>query len=229
MKIRFVIAIAAAAISWALPAAGAPEEYRVRALSLLPTPPAEVHLHDAGGKGTAGVVHPKSFLNHEYELLKTKGGAVVLTTKADPGSVKVDGDVVGECELPAKAGSYILLMLPEDGSETKSKVVVVDSSAKAFPPGSFKVINTTTVPVKIELEGKPFEFAAGETKLIEKAPMGENQTAGMKASFERDGKWTTISSGVWPAPGDKRVLQILIESGANKRIELRGIRDVAKP
>lgn len=228
MKIRFVIAIAAA-ISWALPAAGAPEEYRVRALSLLPTAPAEVHLHDAGGKGSAGVVHPKSFLNHEYELLKTKGGPVVLTTKADPGSAKVEGDVVGECELPSKPGSYILLMLPDDASPAKSKVVVVDSSAKAFPPGSFKVMNFTTTPVKIELEGKAFEFPPGEAKLIEKAPMGENQTAGMRASYERDGKWTTISSGVWPSPGEKRVLQVLIESGANKRVELRGIRDVAKP
>lgn len=229
MKIRFAIAIVAALVSWALPAAGAPEEYRVRALSLMQTPPAEVHLHDAGGKGSAGVVHPKTFLNHEYELLKTTGGPMVLTSKADPGSVKVEEDVIGQCELPAKPGSYILLMLPDDASQAKSKVVVVDSSAKAFPPGSFKVMNLTTAPVKIELEGKPFEFAAGESKLIEKAPVGENQTAGMRASYERDGKWTTISSGVWPAPGDKRVLQVLIESGPNKRIELRGIRDVAKP
>lgn len=229
MKIRFAIAIMAAVISWALPAAGAPEEYRVRALSLMQTAPAELHLHDAGGKGSAGVVHPKVFLNHEYELLKTKGGPVVLTTKADPGSVKVEEDVVGECELPAKPGSYILLLLPDDASPSKAKVMMVDSSAKAFPKGSFKVMNLTTAPVKIELEGKPFEIKAGETQLIEKAPMGENQTAGMKASYERDGKWTMISSGIWPAPGDKRVLQVLIESGANKRVELRGIRDVAKP
>jgi hypothetical protein len=229
MKISFAIAILAAVASFASPAAAAPEEYRVRGLSLQFNAPPEIHIHSADGKTSAGVLHPKSFLNHEYDLLETKGGPVVFTAKADPASAKVDEDVIGQCDLPTKPGSYILVFLPDEAKATKSKVVLVDSSAKAFPPGSFKVLNLSSVAVKIELEGKPFDFKPGETELIKDPPVGENQTAGMKASFERDGKWHTISSGIWPHPGEKRVLQVITESGATKRLELKGVRDVAKP
>ena len=229
MKTSFAIAILAAVVSFASPAAAAPEEYRVRGLSLQFNVPPEIHIHSADGKASAGVIHPKSFLNHEYDLLETKGGAVVLTAKADPASAKVEEDVIGQCELPAKPGSYILLFLPDEAKASKAKIVVVDSSAKAFPPGSFKVLNLSSVAVKIELEGKPFDFKPGETVVIKDPPVGANQTAGMKATFERDGKLQTISSGIWPHPGDKRALQVITESGANKRLELKGVRDVAKP
>ena len=229
MKIRFALAIAAVAVSWILPAAGAPEPYRVRVLTLQPAAEEKLHIHSADGKATAGVVSPKNFLNHEYETLETKGGAVVLSKKAEPSSAKVEEDVVGTFELPGKPGSYILFLMPDPEKESKSKVVVVDSSAKSFPPGSFKVVNLSSVPVKIELEGKPFDFPVGETKLIEKAPMGERQSAAMKASYERDGKKQTITTGAWPDPGKKRVLQVILESGSNKRVEIRGFRDVAAP
>lgn len=229
MKIHFAFAIVALVVSWMSPVIGAPEPYRVRVLTLQPAVDEVLHVHSADGKATAGVVHPKNFLNDDYETLETKGGELVLTRKAEAASAKVEEDIVGQCELPKQAGSYILMLIKDPEKESKFKVVVIDASKKAFPPGSFKVINLSSVPVKIELEGKPFEIPAGEMKVIEKAPMGENQAAAMKASFERDGKWQGFSTGNWPQPDQKRVLQVITESGAKKRLEMKGIRDVAAP
>ena len=228
MKIHLALAMGAALMSWVLPATGAPEAFRVRALGVQFKGPAELHVHDAAGKSTAGTLHPKSYLNHEFEPLQTKGGALVLSTKSDPSSAKVAEDVVGECELPGKPGSYILLLLPGENAN-RSKVVVVDAGAAAFPVGTFKVLNTTSYPLKIDVQGKIFEFKAGDSGLIKDPPVSENQTSAVKVTYEKDGKWETLSSAVWPHPGPKRVLQIFSEDPSTKMLRVSGVKDIAKP
>ncbi|MCW1914419.1 hypothetical protein OJ996_12595 [Luteolibacter sp. GHJ8] len=232
MKTLLSVPLLAAAIfscaqmSWA-----AEGECRVRAIvSQAGSLPAEVYVHDAAGSATAGKVAVKTFLNHQFDLLAPKkGGAMVLTTKAEPASVKSEEDVVGECELPVKAASLILFVVPESPGKVKSKVTVIDASAKAFPEGSFKVVNLSSVPVRIELEDEKFEFKPAETKIIAKPPVGDAGSAKMKAFCERNGTWEQLSSGIWPSPGDKRVLQVISENAVTKQIEFVGIRDVVKP
>lgn len=55
----------------------------------------------------------------------------------------------------------------------------------------------------------------------------ENDT--LKAFCRRDGEWQSVASGAWPDPGDKRALQILTDNPVTKQVEIRGVRDVAKP
>jgi hypothetical protein len=233
MKTLFCAPLIAAAIfSCVLPAkaAKADEGYRVRAVSSQAgAVPSEVYVHDAEGKTSAGKLMVKTFLNHQFDLLETKGGAVVFSSKPDPASAKNEADVIGRCELPAKAASLILFFAPESPGQPKCKVTVIDASAKEFPAGSFKVVNLSSLPIRIELEADKYEFKPGETKVIAKPPMGDAGAAGMKAFCQRDGKWDAISSGIWPNPGDKRVLQVISENTANKQVEIVGIRDVAKP
>ena len=230
MKIRLAMVMVAALAALVLPSFAAPEEYRVRAVSFLQgNQSPEIHVHDPAGTATAGRVRVKSFLNHEYDLLDTKGGAVVLTGKADPASAKIPEEVIAQLELPGKPGAYILLLLPGEKGSPRAKAVVVDSSAKAFPPGSVMVMNQASAPVTIELEKKPFEFKAGETRIIKDLPVGENNSAGMKASWERGGKREAIASGIWTDPGEKRSLKIVLQNPGSGRAELKGLRDVAKP
>lgn len=230
MKALFSAPLIAAAISCCVLPAMAAGECRVRAVvSQSGAVPAEVYAHDAAGSATAGKVAVKTFLNHQFDLLETKGGMVVFTAKSDPGSAKNPEEVIGQCELPVKAASLILFFAPELPGKPQSKVTVIDASAKEFPPGSFKVVNLSSLPVRIELEKDKYEFKPGETKVIAKPPMGDAGAAGMKAFCERDGTWDAISSGIWPNPGDKRVLQVISENAATKQVEISGIRDVAKP
>ncbi|WP_035611974.1 hypothetical protein [Haloferula sp. BvORR071] len=191
--------------------------------------PEELHIHDAAGSATAGKIKVKTFLNHEFDLLVTKGGPVVITTKPEPASVKTEEDVVGKCELPAKAPSLILLLAPEAADKIQSKVTVLDATAKAFPPGSFYLVNLSTVPITVELETEKFECKAGESTVIKKPPVGEGSMSSMKAFREKDGKQEQISSGSWPSPGQKRVLQIFLENPSSKDIEVSSIQDLAKP
>ncbi|WP_367875236.1 hypothetical protein [Luteolibacter sp. Populi] len=211
--------------------AAAEGECRVRCVvaqsgSVLPD---EIHVHDAGGTATAGKLRVKSFLNHEFDLLAPKGGAVVLTTKAEPGSVKTPGDVVGECELPAKAASLILLLSPEATGKLHCKVTVIDSSVKEFPSGSFKIVNLTALPVTVQLEKEKFEFKPGEMRAIKNPPMGDDGSSSMKAFCTRDGKQEQVAAASWPGPGQKRVLQVFSEDLVTKQVGIIGIRDIAKP
>lgn len=231
MKTLLSAPLIAAAISFcALPVQAAEGECRVRAIvSQAGAIPAEVYVHDAAGSASAGKIMAKTFLNHQFDLLATKGGPVVFTAKADPGSAKNEEEVIGQCELPAKAASLILFFMPESPGKPKCTVTVIDASAKAFPSGSFKVVNLSSLPVRVELEDEKYNFKPGETQVIAKPPIGDSGAAGMKAFCERNGKWDAVSSGIWPTPGDKRVLQLITENAATKQIEIVGIRDVAKP
>lgn len=229
MKPRSLVA-AVAALLGALASPLAGQEFQIRGLSLesgLPAP--EVYVHHADGAPDAGVIQVKSFLNHEFDTLKLKGRKVVLTTKPGAASAKDPELLVGTCELPAKGGSAILLFLPEKPGSPACKLVVLEDGKKAFPPGSIKVANLSSLPVRIELQQKPFDFKAGEIRNIEDMPVDDSQNAGMRGTCEVDGKWELFSSGKWPHPGSKRVLQVLVDNPTTKLVDIRGVRDVAAP
>jgi len=212
-----------------LPAAGQ-QEYRVRALSLQAGATApELHVCNESGSATAGVVRVKTFLNHEFDTLKPKGTKLVFTTKPGPAAAKDAAARIGTCEVPAAAKSVILLFIPEASGKPACRVVVVDDSAKAFPSGSIAIANLSSLPVKIQLEAQSFEFKPGEIRAIPDPPVGPSQASAMKGMVKRDGKWVDFSSGAWPHPGDKRVLHVLTENPTTKQLEIRGVRDVAKP
>ena len=231
MKTLSLLAITVISLPFILSSAWADEEIKVRAISFQPDFPGELHAHDPSGSATAGLIEVKSFLNHEANPLKIKGRSLVFTRKSNPASATDVNALVAKVELPADSKSFILLFLPESAEavEHRSQVMVIDDSAKAFPPGSFKVANFTTLPVKILLESETFEYPPGETKIIAKPPFGENQSASMEAYFKRDDQWKIISTGSWPNPGTRRVLQIFSENLATKQIELKGVRDVVVP
>jgi hypothetical protein len=206
------------------------QEYQVRGLTLgQDNPGPEVHIHQDGGAPDAGVLEVKSFLNDERTALKLKGSKIVLTTQAGAASAKDPAQLIGSCQLPAGGGSVILLFLPEKPGSPTSKIVVVDDSKKAFPPGSFKILNLSSLPVKIELEKKAFDFKPGEIRNIENPPVNDANSSGFKGTCESGGKWEMFGSGMWPHPGGKRGLQVIIDNPDTKLVDLRGIRDVATP
>lgn len=209
-----------------LPAAGQ-QECRVRALSLQAGATAtELYACNEAGTANAGMVRVKTFLNHEFDTLKLKGTKLVFTTKPGPAAANVR---IGTCEVPAEAKSVILLFIPEIPGKPACRVVVVDDSAKAFPSGSIAIVNLSSLPVKIQLETQSYEFKPGEIRAIPDPPVGPSQASAMKGQVKRDGKWVDFSSGAWPHPGDKRVLHVLTENPTTKQLEIRGVRDVAKP
>jgi hypothetical protein len=231
MKTLSLLAIAVASLPFLVSLAWAQEDITVRAITFQPDFPEEIHAHDPSGSATAGLIQVKSFLNHETNTLKIKGRNLVFTRKSNPVSATDVNALVGKVELPAGSKSFILLFLPEtaEPGDQHSRVMVIDDSAKAFPGGSFKVANFTNCPVKFILETETFEYSPGDTKVIAKPPFGENTAVSMEAYFKKDEEWKMISTGSWPNPGTRRVLQIFTETLETKQIELKGIRDVVVP
>jgi hypothetical protein len=171
----------------------------------------------------------KSFLNHEAATLKLKSPKIVLTTHAGAASEKDPAQLIGSCELPAKGGSVILLFVPEKPDSPTSKILVIDDSKKAFPAGTFKVANLSSLPVKLELEKKAFDFKPGEVLNIVDPPVNDASASTVKGTCESEGEWKNFFSSSWPHPGGKRVLQVIIDNPDSKLVDIRGFRDVATP
>ena len=231
MKSLTSLAIIAAVFPCLVSSLAAQQEIKVRAISFQPGFPAEIHAHQPDGAATAGMVEVKSFLNHESNPLKFKGNKLVFTARSSPVSATDVNQLLANVEIPTGAKSLILLFLPESAEPGNfhSRVLAIDDSAKAFPGGSFKVANLGSLPLKIQLEKESFEFAPGEIRVIAKPPFGDNQSASMEAYIKRDGQWALMSSGSWPNPGTRRVLEIVTENLTTKQAELKGIRDVVVP
>ncbi|QJE97302.1 hypothetical protein [Luteolibacter luteus] len=213
--------------------APAPDQgIRVRGLAFqLATTPTDVFVHDAvPAPGILGAkLDLKVYLNHEFSLLPIRGKSVVITKSSDPASVKDTASVLAKATLPDNFKNGIFMFLPGSGATgaTPYRVLVIDDSTRAFPRGSYKVMNLSPATVRIQLEKETFEFKSGEMKLIEDPPTGENQSSGMRAFSQLGSQWQKIGSGIWPHPGDKRGLQVLFENPGTKQIQLQGIRDVA--
>lgn len=211
-------------------AVAARPECRIRALSIQTgATPAELHAHAASGATTAGKVRVKSFLNHEFDTLTPKDGKLVFTAKPDPASAKDAAARIGACEIPASVRSAILLFIPETPGQPACRIVVVEDNPTAFPAGSILVANLSAESVRIRLEQSDFEFKPAEIRAIPNPPAGASQSAAMKGFFKTAGAWQEFASAAWPHPGDKRTLQVLTTNPATKRLEIRGVRDVAKP
>lgn len=206
----------------------AEREISVRALAFQPGFPPEVHAHNPSGSSTAGPVEVRSFLNHESNVLKVEGDSVAFTRKSNPASAIDVNEVLCKVDLPASKSAIVLFTSGENAKQpVQYRARAIDDSAKAFPAGSFLIVNFTKSPVKITLEGKSYEVAPDAVEAITKIPYTTRQNVRMQAFAKKGDDWNLISTGTWTNPGAKRVLEILTADPVSGQVEMRGIRDVA--
>jgi len=204
---------------------------KIRGLSFLVDAPTAIFAHDPSvTPPLPGVKFDiKNYLNHEYSTVPAKGDGIIFTKSADPASVKDAASLVAKAKMPEHFKKGIFVFLPGSGKagDPAYRVMVIDDAVRAFPRGSVKVINISPTPVKIVLEKEEFTFKPGETKLIEDPPVNPNNSSGMIAYQFKENQWQRFAAGVWPHPGEKRVIELIFENPTSKRTELQGIRDVA--
>lgn len=224
---RRSLAFAALVVAWAGFAPAHADEFRVRAVSAVPGfPQDEVFVHDPEVRTQGKLVNVKAFLNHEADVINTRSRTLVFTNKASAESVKDEAALFGRVELGATRKSGIFVFLPSADDKVPGRMIEVDDGKAHFPAGSVLVVNRSALPLRILLAEEEFDFKADETRVIDKFPQVTGAGAPMKASVERDGSWVQVSSGLWPAPGTKRVLQVAYKNATTGRVEIRGIRDV---
>jgi len=215
--------------------AAVPEEkpgLKIRSLSFqIDSLPQEVFAHDPAleGKIQGVKIDMKSYLNHEFNLQPSHPQTLVFTNSADPASMKDAANVVAKTKVPANLKSGIFMFLPGSGKagEPAFRVLVIEDSKRAFPPGSFKVMNLSPYKVVIQLEKQNYPFASGETKLIEDPPVGASNSSAMRAFASMNGQEQRIAATMWPHPGKKRSLQVMFLNPKTQQVEIRGIRDIA--
>ncbi len=193
----------------------------------LATDEAYVHDPDAPAETVAIKVSIKSYLNHEFDTVMLTGNRIVITTKPERVSLTRSNEVLGMADLPDGVRSAILLFLPAPpNGKTRFHIMVIDDSKRAFPVGSFRVSNLSPLPVRIVLEEKSYDFKPGEVQLITDPPVRAGKQSGMKAFAFHDKIWHRIGSGIWPAPGTNRVVQVLYGNTVKGQVQLRAFDDV---
>lgn len=210
--------------------APSPTSMRLRFLAFQPgLATDDAFLHDpAAPDANRGIHAPlKSYLNHESVTAALKSHKLVITTSANRASLNNPDQWLAEATLPAGLQSAVILCLPEDpGAKTPFRVLVIDDSKKAFPPGSFRVTNLSPSQVRIELEKRPWEIRPGTTEIIIDPPVRHGNLSGMKTFVLENQNWRCIASGIWPHPGQERVIQLLYYHPIAKQVQLRSFDDV---
>jgi hypothetical protein len=188
------------------------------------------HSPTAGDEAAEGVpVEVKSYLNHEAADLILKNDRVIFTTSSDRSSLTDSEKVMAKVQVPESFRSAVLMFLPGDGKKDSPKyqVLPIDDDTRSFPRGSFKVINLGPIPLRITLEKKIWDFRPGQTRVIEEPPVNNRNASAMRAYKFADEQWQGIGATSWPHPGRKRVIHVAFYNPSSKKIELRGIRDIA--
>jgi hypothetical protein len=99
------------------------------------------------------------------------------------------------------------------GARVPYRSFVLEESAQAFPPNSYRFFNVTGSPLMGELNGK--RFALGTRQSVTVSPMdGERNTSNMviKLALARDEQWDLIYSSKWSFQPDRRTLVFLLPS-----------------
>lgn len=189
----------------------------------------KLYLHDlADENDTPGTeVELKGYLNHESSTVTVRGKQLVFTASPEHASAKQPENQLAKWTRPDRKREWMLLFLPKQADgRTTWQVLGIDDSYRAFPPGSFQVLNLSRFPVRIRLESTNYDFKSGQTRLIENPPVQENQHSAMTSFCFRDNEWRRIGAGLWPHPGTKRSVQVLYDDPATGQVQLRGFRDV---
>jgi hypothetical protein len=202
----------------------------IRMLSFTPAlQKKEAYAHDptTGDSGTPVAAPIKCYLNHEFSTVKLKSRRIAFTTKSDPASIGSPGELIGEVTLPEKVNSALLVFLPgKPGAKASSQIMVVDDSKRAFPEGSFNIVNLSVFPVRLMLEDKKYDFNPGNKRLIEDPPVREGNMSGMRAFIFKNNKWSPLSTSLWSHPGPSRSLKIFYQDSTSGNVQLRSFDDV---
>lgn len=189
----------------------------------------DAYAHDPAAPDDAPAVEApiKTYLNHEGAVMNLEGRNVVFTKSRERASIRRDEDVIARVTLPDGVRSAILLFLPGNGAaEGGPRVVTIPDSKQEFPAGSFRIANLSALPVQIRLEDKNYNFQPGQTRIIDDAPMRENSHSGMQAFAFVDNEPRRIASGLWPDPGDRRVVQVLYQHPQSGQVQLKAFDDI---
>ena len=183
---------------------------------------AEAFAQDPAAEPTAASTKAniKGYLNRESVTVSLKSNKVVFTTKPDRPSMTRDGETIAEVAIPGRLTTALLFFLPSKaGGKTKSQVMVIDDSKRAFPAGSFNITNLSPNRVKLVLQGKEFDYPPGNNGLITDIPADAQGQIGVKAWALVDNKPVEILSSIWTKPKETRsVMAFYVDEDGTLRL-----------
>ena len=176
---------------------------------------------------TLGVkVRLKRYLNHERATIQLVGDRIVFSRS--PEAEHAEEETVARVRIPSKLNKILLVFFPGKQKDKEAyRVLALDDSVGGFPRGAIQCFNLSGQPVLLKLEKKRYEIKSGDRRIILNPPVNEFNHSAMYAHTKKDDQWRRIGAGLWPHPGNKRVLQFFYVDPVSRRVKLKGIKDVS--
>jgi len=169
----------------------------------------------------------KSYLNDQNTSVPLKSRKVAFTLKRERTSLNTEGEFLGEVTIPEKTRSLICLFLPgKKGDKARFQIMPISDTKADFPVGCFHVTNLSPLPVRIQLENKPYDFKPGQVVIIQNPPVRDGGQSGMRTFAFKNNQWQPVSAGIWSSAGRGRKLMILYANPVNGNIQLNAFDDV---
>lgn len=170
-------------------------------------------------------LNPKTFLNHEFDRVEVTKDEITLTASASASSVGNPVAVLATVTVPEGLNSAILICTPANKGNPLG-LRLLDDSERAFPAGSYLLVNLSTQPLRVEMAAGQTDLPAEGQHSFPDFAAVDRDAALVVVSAQNPQGWKRLWSGEWHSLGDKRALQIALSGARGGRIELRGIKDV---
>ncbi len=148
-----------------------------------------------------------------------------VVTLHGPAAGGVEHPVVATLEVGAIREPLAVLAPAAEGDKGEAATYrshVIDSDEKSFPIGSYRFVNLSPYPVRINFGDHSMEFAPATDKLFNpKVKAGELLSVSIDYQLKED--WLPVSSSRWAYRKDRRTLVCIYQSLQTQRMLLKSI------
>ena len=140
-----------------------------------------------------------------------EGGALRLFSSATVDPVKPLANLAATCPVPAGLKRAIVLIVPAGANAKPAyKLMLLDESAAAFPPGESRAINLTPTPLAMAAGEHRIQLKPAAVTAISKVTKLNDQNQAHTQFFQKDGEgWLLVNerptqyTGQIPGPDER--------------------------
>jgi len=138
---------------------------------------------------------------------------------------------VAKLTLPESLGKRVLLVLvPQPAPKRGYLAIPIRDDRAGFAPGERRFINLTGFPIGGEFDGKRSLIKPNTvTPLKIPPPPDGRDTLEVVFSYQAEGQWQPLSSGIWPYDPEARSLVFFYWHPGEKRIRIQSIVERRPP
>ncbi len=140
------------------------------------------------------------------------------------GPAAADGvqPLVASVDIAGMERPLVVLVPSDEASELPFKSRAVDGSLEKFPLGSFKMVNLSPYPVRINVGSRMIEIAVGAESVFSPT-VAAGESVAVTIDYNPGNGWQLMSSARWASRKDRRSLVCFEFDKLGKRMNIKSV------